>query len=191
MFSIFPVSKAQHGCIDCLALMICAEVQALESSQDVAVESSVLTYTIQQLTSDKMSENAACPLPFRLCMANVLISACQKVSSLGKHSLARRILPALLQSVKVMAESELSIKALKKGSEKERIAAAKLMASLMSSEEEIIESISTGLAEAKSVLAKIVATDSSPELQQLCRKLLLCITSPLEEAFSALAKNRL
>ncbi|KAK1313617.1 hypothetical protein QJS10_CPA06g01801 [Acorus calamus] len=213
------ILKAQHGCIDCLALMICAEVQALESSRDVAVESSVLTYTIQQL-SDKTSENAACPLPFRLCMANVLISACQKVSSLGKPSLARRILPALLQSVKVMAESEvraaclhvlfsavyhlksevlpftsellkMSIKALKKGSEKEKIAAAKLMASLMSSEEEIVESISTGLVEAKSVLAKIVAIDSSPELQQLCRKLLLCITSPLEEAFGALTKNEL
>lgn len=28
------VSKAQHGCIDCLALMICAEIQALEPYKD-------------------------------------------------------------------------------------------------------------------------------------------------------------
>lgn len=32
-FSV-SVSKAQHGCIDCLALMICAELQALASFKD-------------------------------------------------------------------------------------------------------------------------------------------------------------
>lgn len=34
IFSTSSVSKAQHGCIDCLALMICAELQALQSSKD-------------------------------------------------------------------------------------------------------------------------------------------------------------
>lgn len=32
--SFNTVSKAQHGCIDCLALMICAELQSPASSKD-------------------------------------------------------------------------------------------------------------------------------------------------------------
>lgn len=31
---VVTVSKAQHGCIDCLALMICAKLQAPESFED-------------------------------------------------------------------------------------------------------------------------------------------------------------
>lgn len=30
----FSVTKAQHGCIDCLALMICVELQAVKSITD-------------------------------------------------------------------------------------------------------------------------------------------------------------
>ena len=61
----------------------------------------------------------------------------------------------------------------------ERVAGARLMASLMGSEDdEILESISTGLVEAKSVLSSICTTDPSPELRQICQKLLSCVTYP-------------
>lgn len=33
LLSVGAVSKVQHGCIDCLALMICAELQHPESSK--------------------------------------------------------------------------------------------------------------------------------------------------------------
>ncbi|XP_058112006.1 uncharacterized protein LOC131255324 [Magnolia sinica] len=149
------VSKVQHGCIDCLAVMICAELQAPGSSKDLtqnevrvvgeqmncpsigAVMSSVLTYVMQRLICDKNaitltdSDENAChresqsgektpdsvlmksesliepsiPLSFRLCMANVLISACQKISSSGKHAFARRALPELIRTVEVVADS--------------------------------------------------------------------------------------
>ena len=54
---------------------------------------------------------------------------------------------------------------------------AKLMASLMASEDVILENISVGLLEARSVLSVISESDASPELQQLCRKLLACLSS--------------
>lgn len=54
---------------------------------------------------------------------------------------------------------------------------AKLMASLMASEDVILESISGGLLEARAVLSSISVSDPSLELQQLCRKLLACISS--------------
>lgn len=104
---------------------------------------------------------------------------------------------------------KLSIKALKRGSEKvaesqrlptltwlarpfltarasdffpqEKIAAAKLLASLLASEDAIVERISAGLVEAKSALAGVSTADSSSrELRQLCEPLLACLTSPLE-----------
>ncbi|XP_010257323.1 PREDICTED: uncharacterized protein LOC104597470 isoform X2 [Nelumbo nucifera] len=243
------VSKAQHGCIDCLALMICAELQAPESSKDppcdkvgmfrkknypgsATVSNSVLAYVIQQLTfcgsksisdpSDSNSTEFGCvsqpstPLSFRLCMANVLISACQKISSSSKFALAQKILPVLVQSTERLTDSEvraaciqvlfsavyhlkslvlpyssellkISIKALQKGAWKERMAGAKLMASLMASEDAVVESISGGLLEARSVLASISFTDPSLELQQVCQKLLVCITSPLDSVLRDLS----
>ncbi|KAJ8638025.1 hypothetical protein MRB53_012292 [Persea americana] len=228
------VSKAQHGCIDCLALMICAELQALQSSKDsdwskpsvvegtVAV-GSVLAYIIQRLTCDGHADTALpteplLPLSFRLCMANVLISTCQKISSSAKPLFARRMLPALIHSIEIIADSEvraaclqvlfsavyhlkstvlpysldllkLSIKGLRKGSEKEKIACAKLMASLMACEDSVVESLSSGLLEAKSALAAISSAECSPELQQLCRKLLSCITSPLDDVLRHLSTS--
>jgi hypothetical protein len=41
-YILTSVSKAQHGCIDCLALMICAELQAPESFASTSEKSSVL-----------------------------------------------------------------------------------------------------------------------------------------------------
>ncbi|XP_042514637.1 uncharacterized protein LOC122089182 isoform X2 [Macadamia integrifolia] len=123
------VSKAQHGCIDCLALMICAELQAPMSSKDsiwnnssIEEETSsggagnfFLTYVIQGLVNDncefgprtKLDGDSGLvgntsdhvPLSFRLCMANVVISACQKISSASKKPFAQRIVPILIHSV--------------------------------------------------------------------------------------------
>lgn len=41
------------------------------------------------------------PLSYYLCMANVLISACQKISDSGKKPFARRTLPRLIRAVEV------------------------------------------------------------------------------------------
>lgn len=153
--NFFSVSKVQHGCIDCLALMICVELQAEESITDstpdrirvigkkgivelyemmilsieiligswvrlhckpvecAAAGSSVVTYVLNQFFNDKKErisiefgeENcesvAAVPLSFRLCMGNVLISTCQKISESCKKHFAAQVLPCLLHSLKV------------------------------------------------------------------------------------------
>ncbi|KAF6172889.1 hypothetical protein GIB67_035443 [Kingdonia uniflora] len=243
------VSKAQHGCIDCLALMICAELQSPGSTtdfskkkmsnvgeksflEDAALKNSVLTYVIDKLTNDtsefapvtnfdglnhlvpessstKCRSKASIPLSFRLCMANVLISTCQKIASSGKNSLAERTVPVLTRSIQVITDSiiraaciqvlfsavyhlksailphssdllTLSMKALQKGTQKEKMAAIKLTGSLLASEDVVVESISGGLSEARSVLSSISSTDPSLELRQLCKQLLACITSPLD-----------
>ncbi|GMP97323.1 hypothetical protein CsSME_00045624 [Camellia sinensis var. sinensis] len=217
------VSKAQHGCIDCLALMICTELQALESfrdltskntslvrmdsSRDAAMRDSVRSYVIHQLTRDKdCTYEASISMSFVLCMANVLISACQKIPDSCKRPFAREILPRLIQSVEVMMESEyraaclqvffsavyhlkstilpytsdllrVSLKSLREGSEKEKMAGAKLMASLMASEEAIVNSIAGGLLEAITVLSSLSSSDPSPDVRQVSEKLLACLTS--------------
>ncbi|KAK4281861.1 hypothetical protein QN277_013308 [Acacia crassicarpa] len=217
------VSKAQHGCIDCLALMLSAELQAQESITNYVSDSSsgvsVVSYVIGHLIHDKKGLNPASeldssncafastvPLPFRLCMANVLISACQKISSSCTSQFVARVLPPLLDSVESKMKSEVraaciqvlfsavyhlrsavlpfaselfkvSLRVLRSESEMERTVGAKLMASLMASEDAILESISGGLLEARSVLSTISLSDPSPEIRQLCRKLLACISS--------------
>ncbi|KAK9141899.1 hypothetical protein Syun_011299 [Stephania yunnanensis] len=242
------VSKVQHGCIDCLALMICSELQSPVSSKESAWNkisivgkgssheddtggNSVLNYVIQHLLHgnsvpigltqfdcpshlvDESSEvndglGSLVPLSFRLCMANSLISACQKISSSGKKSLAEKILPVLVQSIKTIKDSEiraaclqvlfssvyhlktmvlpysfdllkLSVKALERGSDKEKMASAKLMASLMASDSAVVESISGGLLEARLILSTVSGTDPSAELRLICKELLACMTSPL------------
>ncbi|KAI3472180.1 hypothetical protein Pfo_029668 [Paulownia fortunei] len=178
------ISKAQLGCMDCLALMLCTELQAPESAKDMAISSgSVLAYVINQLTGDEediflefdgggMAE-ATVRLSFRLCMANVLISACQKISDTGKKSFVRKILPCVIRSVGGLVEPEIraaciqvlftvayhlkssifpysndllrvALKSLREGSQKEKLAGAKLLMCLMASEEEVVESISPG-----------------------------------------------
>lgn len=71
----------------------------------------------------------------------------------------------------------------------EKISCAKLMVSLMACEDAVVESLSSGLLEAKSALAAISSADCSPELQQLCRKLLSCITSPLDDVLRHLSTS--
>ncbi|KAL3533812.1 hypothetical protein ACH5RR_007333 [Cinchona calisaya] len=228
------VLKAQHGCIDCLAWMMCAELEGSEPVKssisteactlqtdhcsELALESSVSTFVIGVLTgedSDSISSGlgkwskespTTMHLSFRLCMANVLISACQKVSESGKKPLARKILPPVIRLFGVIVESDIragcnqvlfsvvyhlksavlpyscdilkvALGSLRDGSEKVRLGGAKLLASLMASDEAIVHSISGGLLEARPVLHSISASDCSVEVRQLCQKLLACMTS--------------
>ncbi|CAK9319331.1 unnamed protein product [Citrullus colocynthis] len=227
------VSKLQHGCIDCMALMICAELQAPDSCSTSNLETididkkghaslkgSILGYVINQLIngtnelvstnldkSDNTSDNST-PLSLRLCMANVFISACQKLSDSRKRRFTRKVLPHLISFVEVTSTQvdiraacigvifsavyhlksailpyandifRVSLNALKNGPEKERIAGAKLMVSLMSSEDPILECISGGLLEARDVLSSVSSLDPSIEVQQICQKMLQCLLSP-------------
>ncbi|XP_023637799.1 uncharacterized protein LOC17887274 isoform X2 [Capsella rubella] len=226
------ISKVQHGCIDCLALMICAELQHLKSSKTSGEEkirtrgkdtsgvdasgNSVLDYTIHcliedncfstpKLSTEHLTGENPLPISFRLCMANVIISACQKMPESSKKTFARKALPPLIHSLKVISVPEvraaciqvlfaamyhlkstllpvssdllkLSLRFLEQGSEKEKLAGAKLMASLMASEDVILENISEGLLEARSVLSKASLSDPSGDVREVCAKLLACIT---------------
>lgn len=86
----------------------------------------VLSYVIQKLTCQQYSRCTSCssvqyqeqpsdtlgkvdrdsleqlPLSFRLCMANVLISTCQKLHGSGKLLFVQQIFPALLHFVEVI-----------------------------------------------------------------------------------------
>ncbi|KAL1549976.1 hypothetical protein AAHA92_17995 [Salvia divinorum] len=213
------ISKAQHGCIDSLALMVCTELQAPESSKGTVISGdSVIAYVIKQLTDDKepihvesigvvgKEDAAARLLTFRLCMANVLISACQKIPETGKKSYAKRITARIIRSIKVVTDAEIraaciqvlftvaynlkslmlpyskdllniALASLKQGSQKEKMGGAKLLMCLMASEEEVVESISSGLLEATMLLTNLSTTDPSSQLRQMCQQLLLCLTS--------------
>ncbi|KAI7743189.1 hypothetical protein M8C21_012206 [Ambrosia artemisiifolia] len=223
------VSKAQHGCIDCLAIALCTEIQApklstISPSKDKNViqagNSGTIpfqAYVLDRLTFDEHNRNSSNWEPlnqmsekqllsFRLCMANVLISACQKISDSAKKSFASKILQRIIHSINNVKEPEIraaciqvlfsivyhlksvvlpyssdllkaSLESLKRRSEMERLGGAKLLASLMASEEVIVQSISEGLLEAKSLLLDISQTDSSSSVRQLCSQLLACMTS--------------
>ncbi|XP_030518684.2 uncharacterized protein LOC115732156 [Rhodamnia argentea] len=218
------VSKAQHGCIDCLALMICGELQSPESFSDFdlrkitfsrgkgkTVSCSVLSHVICQLIANEVEStsgfsNEPPVLPFRLCMANVLISVCQKTAEGGKKSFSQKAIPVLIHSIEAIRDAEiraaciqvlfsavyhlksavlpyssdllkLSLKYLEEGTEKERMAAAKLVASLMASEDAILVSISGGLVEARSVLLTLSRSDPSKVVRETCKKLVVCISS--------------
>ncbi|KAD3336291.1 hypothetical protein E3N88_31810 [Mikania micrantha] len=118
------ISKAQHGCIDCLAIAVCIEFQdpklsRIPSSKEKSIiktgNSGTLTfqaYVLDRLTFDEhslasshwdllnqMSKKQL--LSFRLCMANVLISACQKISDSSKRSFASKILQQIIHSTNV------------------------------------------------------------------------------------------
>eukprot|EP01018_Ginkgo_biloba_P032849 Gb_14493 [translate_table: standard] len=270
------VAKAQHGCIDCLAFMICSELQCSDSSVgssenkadmlqkkpslieeivdqpehaplQINTGQTVISSVIRTLTSQKQTlpfiksdqlvflqacpstiqvqkerhsniigdgKETSIPISFRLCMANVLISVCQKISVTGKSLFSRMALPALIEFLQVTHDSQmraaclqvlftsvyhlkcavlpyvnellsLSIQALRtKGLVEERIAGAKLMASLLASEESIVNSIAPSLMDAKTVLTNIAFMDTSSELRSLSEKLLQCMSIPLEDISS-------
>ncbi|KAG8371928.1 hypothetical protein BUALT_Bualt12G0013800 [Buddleja alternifolia] len=208
------ISKAQHGCIDCLALILCTELQDPETSKGEAISTgSVLAYVIEQLTDDKNDNSFESDggdrmsrLSFQLCMANVLISTCQKISNAGKKSFVKKIIPCLIRSIGTIVEPEIraaciqvlfsvayhlksfilpysndllrvALISLKEGPEKEKMAGAKLLACLMASEEEVVESISRGLLEARTLLQNLTSTDPSSDVRQMCQQLLVCLTS--------------
>lgn len=232
------VSKVQHGCIDCLALMICAELQApktvrssasvksyftqnasvIQNSGGVISGRSILAVVIDNLTNDEgktgftseLVEDTAhkthFSVSFRLCMANVLISTCQKLPESVKKAFAQKTLPRLIHLSQVVQDAEIraacvqvlfsaschlklaifpygqdllkvSFSSLRKETEQERMVGARLMASLMASDDAVIESISGGLLEARSILLHISTSDPSPQLRQICQQLLGCLTS--------------
>ncbi|XP_024965628.1 uncharacterized protein LOC112505833 isoform X1 [Cynara cardunculus var. scolymus] len=224
------VSKAQHGCIDCLAIMVCIELQNSEPSRNSTLKETNIVrngksntsrfhaYVLDRLTGDEhklLSSNPGSDnhmsskqfLSFRLCMANVLISACQKIADSGKKPFALKTLQRITHSVRNVKEPEIraaciqvlfsivyhlksvvlpyssdllkaSLEFLKHGSEMERMGGAKLLASLLASEEAVVQSISEGLLEARTLLSTISLTDSSSTVRQLCTQLLACMTSP-------------
>ncbi|KAL8172138.1 hypothetical protein V2J09_023942 [Rumex salicifolius] len=151
------VAKAQHGCIDCLALMICAELQdSNNTSADLALEKSTggktnLTLVIKLLTE----ENSGSCLP-------------ADVSEMYHLKLA--VLPY------VSALLDISLESLKEGSERERMAGAKLLASLMGSEDPIVGSIAGRIYEIRLILADISKSNASTDLQLICQKMLVCLT---------------
>ncbi|XP_051138926.1 uncharacterized protein LOC127256780 isoform X2 [Andrographis paniculata] len=201
------VSKAQHGCIDCLALMLCTELQSPESSRGSRISKiPVLAFVTSQLLGNDWSSKPN-GLSFCLCMANVLISACQKISDSAKKPFVKKIIPSITQSLKVITEPEIraaciqvlftaayhlkpfvapyskdllqaTLKSLREGSDKEKMAGAKLLACLMTSEEEVVEDISGGLLEAKELLQRMSSMDPSTDITQICRQLLVCFSSP-------------
>ncbi|CAI9100017.1 OLC1v1036934C2 [Oldenlandia corymbosa var. corymbosa] len=203
------VLKAQHGCIDCLAWMICSELEASKSDNAI-IESSVCTHVLSVLTEDddsSLSEpGATMQLSYRLCMANVLISACQKIPDSCRKPLARRIVQPVIAASEVTVEPEIraacnqvlftvvfhlksavrnfapgilkvALRCLRDDLEQVRVTGAKLLASLMASEETVVERISGGLLEARTLLRSLSTSDSSADVQQLCQKLLSCMTS--------------
>ncbi|KAJ0100295.1 hypothetical protein Patl1_20560 [Pistacia atlantica] len=87
---------------------------------DAVTRNSVLTSVIHHIIHDKDEvvsssklgcENCALEVPgslsFRLCMVNVLISACQKISDSGKKPFAERSLPLLIHSVEGIMNPEI------------------------------------------------------------------------------------
>lgn len=71
-----------------------------QNAEDTMALSPVLAYIIQRLKCDRHADTVL-PLSFRLCMANVLISTCQKISSSAKPLFARKMLPAVIHSIEV------------------------------------------------------------------------------------------
>ncbi|KAL2466133.1 ARM repeat superfamily protein [Abeliophyllum distichum] len=176
------IAKAQHGCIDCLALMLCTELQAPKS-----LRVSNLEDTFHVGNGNDCVDDAA-------------------VQGAGKIPFARKILPRVIHSARVMMEPEtrvaciqilfsvvyhlkslvspyssdlltVALKSLREGSHEEKMAGAKLLASLMASDEEIVGSISGGLYEAKSLLRSLSLSDPSIDVRQICQQLLACLTS--------------
>lgn len=87
---------------------------SLKSVESAAAGNSVVTCVINQFFNDKKEQTsipelgdencecaAAVPLSFRLCMGNVLISTCQKISESCKKHFAAQVLPFLLHSFEV------------------------------------------------------------------------------------------
>lgn len=252
--------KTQHGCIDCFAMMICAELaSAKEDSgshlihrstfqndglpiieelredvglkrqngdhpqRDHSILSSVISCIIGQHQNvpflpslpwaaveiyppERTGQQLTIQSAFRLCMANVLISATQKIATLQeKQSYVSQMIPPITRFVQIGMDSEIKTACLQilftavhnlketiipyavdfftlslgmlrsKGSTEERKAAARLIASLLSSDDHVTREMVPYLSEALMTLESISRMDSSSELRAFCEQLLNCI----------------
>lgn len=89
-----------------------------ECTGHASLKGSILDYVVGRLISgtkeqgaahdldnnDNTSDNST-PLSLYLCMANVLTSACQKLSDSRKKQFARKVLPRLISFVEVTSSS--------------------------------------------------------------------------------------
>ncbi|KAK6124641.1 hypothetical protein DH2020_041613 [Rehmannia glutinosa] len=191
-------SKAQHGCIDCLALMLCTELQFPQSSKGTAISGgSVLAYVISQLTNDEedifsnlmemirwLRQLSASRFDFGMVEPEIRAACIQVLFAVAYH-LKSSIFPYSNDLLSV------ALKSLKEGSQKNKIVGtnlshdisimrkwrAKLLTCLMASEEEVVESISDRLLPARTLLQDLSPTDPSPDVRLMCQQLLVCLTS--------------
>ncbi|BBN09380.1 hypothetical protein MPTK1_4g19310 [Marchantia polymorpha subsp. ruderalis] len=153
--------------------------------------------------------NGIAPISFRICMANVLISACQKVPSAARTIVAAKMIPPVATFIQMSGDSKMKAACLQvlftavyhlkahavmpfasllmtisigavqcRGLLEERMGGAKLLASLLASEEVMVRELATHLLDAQVALSSISRIDSSPELRMLCEKLLSCLSVP-------------
>ncbi|EPS58425.1 hypothetical protein M569_16390 [Genlisea aurea] len=131
------------------------------------------------------SDEADRCLSFRLCMANVLIVACQRIPDSGKKLFVKMITPRVVQSFQATEEAEIkaacvqillsvayhlksyillqsnelvdvALKCLRHGSVKEKMGGVKLVGCLMAGEEEVVDNISSGLMQARACLQDLL-----------------------------------
>jgi ABC-type cobalamin transport system permease subunit len=156
------------------------------------------------------------PMVFRVCMANVLISAAQKISSSSRPMFAKMIMPPLLNYLEVGTETQIRGACLQvlftavyhlKGPAilpfandllslsvttiqgyhppEERMGSAKLLASLLAADEEIVKEIAPNLVNAQMAIAAVANMDASSELRALCEQLLSCMTPSSDAVLSS------
>lgn len=117
---IFISGKKVHSCLYLISNInitsaVVSHMTWDKNAEDAASGTSVLSYVIDRLAcyenghvSTSQSDGEICapvgpaPLPFRLCLANVLISACQKISDSGMKPLAQITIPHLICSLEVL-----------------------------------------------------------------------------------------
>ncbi|MCO5556929.1 hypothetical protein L7F22_010484 [Adiantum nelumboides] len=142
---------------------------------------------------------------FRVCMSNVLIRAAQQVAFKSRPRFLTQVIPHILGSFQVTPESHLrsaylqllfsvvhnfkehvlsyavdlfnlSLQIMRsKASSEERLAATRLLASLLSSADVVMNEVAPYLSEAMLTLESISRMDTSSDLRGLCEKLLACM----------------
>lgn len=143
---------------------------------------------------------------FRLCMVNVLIRATQKLAPKERHCFLFCVLPRIMNFVQADKGSHIKSACLQllfsivhnfkeqimsyavdlfhlslgimrsKASSEERLAATRLLASLLTSADVVMNEVAPYLSEALVTLENISRMDSSSELRGFCEKLLDCMT---------------
>lgn len=261
--------KAQHGCIDCFALMIIAELapsttdNGLVEEVPTSMQKDSTSKHIEEIEEDRsqngysgaqpklqqsvlssvvssiLGQHEAVPflpnhsweaaevstsvtsapriiledpmtrIAFRVCMANVLIRATQKLALKERHFFVSHVLPPIMDFVQVGKDSRVKSACLQilftivhnikegiisyavdlfslslgimrsKASAEERLAATRLLASLLTSADEVISEVAPYLSEASLTLGSISRMDSSSELRAFCEKLLDCMAPPI------------